>query len=198
MKRFFIILFLVFFFALGAFLYYYFVPHAIPLTPQDEALLVYPKDLVDYFKGMSFDENALSVSKKRYNDGGELLMLEYSSAREDTPYIAITISKEKNQDETSLGFTTLWNGYEIGLTLGNRDFLVREDENFILLGDETRFGFVLYGDETVGNVCVIRSGAHIYSLIFLGIYFDDADLFSHLMSSRISAMGKIEDSATPR
>jgi len=175
--------------ACASFVFYYvWSAKEVPLSAEDKTLLVSPYDLIEYFEGFDVDEEAISMSKKKYADGAEELTLEYQSTGEGQPYLSVSVDREIAVKDTAFGYKAIWHGFTIGLNLGDRNFEVKEVTDFIALGDESRFGIVYYENKQVGNVFVIRAGANIYSLIMLGFYFDEAELFNDVLAERIAVL----------
>ena len=165
---------------------------SLPVSSGDKQLVVRAADLVPYFDEYSPDETAESLSKVRYLDQSEELDYEYDSGKEGEPYIAMTVSYERNMNDANTVYVTEWSGIRLGLNFADGKMELEENNSFYSAGDRSRFANILYDGDLVGHLLVAQKGNSVYAFIISGFVIDDPDVWRALFDDRISKLKENE------
>ncbi|MBT3814602.1 hypothetical protein HOE37_05030 [Candidatus Woesearchaeota archaeon] len=168
----------------------FFISGCIPLSISEEekGLLISVEDFQDY--DLSYLAEIGEYDKVAYTDGSIEIEYEYDSfeiEKVDQLMIMSSINFEKNVAEAKQSFRNFILAYKGGAYFG--DSKVEEQENFIDLGDETFFSFLVNDDDEIfGNIIQIRRGDKIYVFMIAGPYFEDPDLVEELLDPKLALM----------
>jgi hypothetical protein len=167
-----------------------FLTGCIPLSISEEekGLLISVEDFQDY--DFSYLAEIGEYDKVAYTDGSIELEYEYDSfevKKIDQLMIISSVNFERNIAEAKQSFRSFILAYKSGAYFG--DSKVEEQENFIDLGDETFFSFLVNDEgEIFGNIIQVRRGDKIYVFMIAGPYFDDPDLVEELLEPKLALM----------
>lgn len=161
----------------------------LEVTDGDSAVLIGADALVDYFSDYQPTSGGEVVRKVRYLDGTYELDLEYDVPEDDAqPYLSTTVSVERTVKDAFVIFETSWKATRLGLNIYDTDMGLREDNDFFSFGDRSRHGFIVFEDQTAGNMFVTQIDKKVFMFMISGFYFDDSEVFADLLMPRLERL----------
>ena len=161
----------------------------LPVQESDKRLLVQPSDLLTYFEDFQPIADAEVIKKIKYLDGSVELSLEYDVDDEDQPYMVVTVTREVSRADAMMVYKLAWSASLLGLTFGDSEMDVKEDNVLISIGDRSRFGLIKYEGNNVGTIFVFMKGNSIYEFLLSGLYIDDPEILHELFDARAEDLG---------
>jgi hypothetical protein len=160
----------------------------VPVTDDDKRTIVRSIDLVPYFDEYSPVEEFESFEKIRYVDQSEELSYEYDSPKEDEPYIAVTVTHDRNRSDANLTYSIEWSAQRLGLNIAGGDIGFEENSSFYSGGDRSRFADFTYDGESIGHLFVAQKGKSVYAFTITGFVMDDPTMWRELFDDRIAKL----------
>lgn len=160
------------------------------MTDEQLAMLVTFDDLNMFDIGDFETESCESYMSKTNIDGSLEIEYEFDSAKNEnnTDYLLISSQVEVNESirEAKESFRLTIDAFRLGLSISNKSLKLVEDKELFKWGDEYYSSYIVANDNIVGNLITARKDNKIFSLILMGIYFDDKDLLMELLGSKLS------------
>jgi hypothetical protein len=160
----------------------------VPVTNDDKKMVVRAGDLIPFFDEYSPVEKFESFEKLRYIDQSEELSYEYDSPKDDEPYIAVTVTHERNRGDANSTYSIEWSSQRLGLNIADGDIDLEENNSFYSSGDRSRFANITYGGDSVGHVFVAQKGKSVYAFTITGFVMDDPTMWRELFDNRIARL----------
>jgi hypothetical protein len=160
------------------------------MTDEQLAMLVTFDDLNMFDIGDFETESCESYMSKTNIDGSLEIEYEFDSAKNgnNRDYLLISSQVEVNESirEAKESFRLTIDAFRLGLSISNKSLKLVEDKELFKWGDEYYSSYIVANDNIVGNLITARKDNKIFSLILMGIYFDDKDLLMELLGSKLS------------
>jgi hypothetical protein len=171
------------------------------LTGTNVALAAGERDLVldiahltSWMSEYTPDPAAESVSKTRYIDDSYEIEYVYDVPEDDgAPYLSYTVTFEPTAGDATTTYVSLWGGTRFGFyVFGEVQVEVQEKNDLYQWGDESRMGLLLANGQPFGNVFVARKGKRVVYLLVSGVYFDDKESLTELLSPYMARLEAFE------
>ena len=154
---------------------------AVPIRPEDRAVLVDVQRLAAWAEMECPPTNGEVVVKKRYMDMAWELEYEFESQDEDGPfYVNCTVDLEPKLADAEMGYQAYWNGAQASLRLFGSNCRVVET-NLFRWGDKSRCAVFVTDKGPVGHMVAGRKGRRVFFLMFVGAYTDEPDRLADLL-----------------
>ncbi|MGH9334495.1 MAG: hypothetical protein ACRD21_12175 [Vicinamibacteria bacterium] len=152
----------------------------VELGPGERELVLDISHLTGWMEDYIPNLKGEKVVKRRYVDDSYEIEYVYDLPDDDdAPYLSYSLTFEPSESDASTTYVSLWGGTKIGFYVsGEVEVKVREDNDLLRWGDESRFGVLFADGQPFGNVFVAKKGKRVVYLIVSGIYFDDAETVS--------------------
>ena len=160
----------------------------VPVTDEDRRIVVRAIDLIPYFDEYSPVEEFESFEKVRYIDQSEDLNYKYDSPKVDEPYLAVTVTHERNRSDANTTYAMECSAQRFGLNLADGDFDLVENNSFYSAGDRSRFASISYNGESVGHLFVAQKGNSVYAFTMTVFVMDDPTIWRELFDDRIARL----------
>ena len=167
----------------------------VPLTPLDQAVLITPDEIGEYFEDWKPIRGITQTTKTQYRDGTFDVEMAYTPQPEDEPHIHSVISHTINIKEAIGVFHANW--FMMSRHDDPEDIL-RERNDLFSAGDASRLGFMEVDGETVGMIIIARKGRNVISFSMNGLFIDNPEILrllfdlSQLADYPIKIGGKAE------
>ncbi|NQU24688.1 MAG: hypothetical protein HQ567_25685 [Candidatus Nealsonbacteria bacterium] len=163
------------------------------VTAEDRQLIVDAQTLAECMEDFTADPQNETITKTRYFDRSYDIEYEYDDPSDDyEPYLYFCVTVERNSSDALTSYVAAWQTSKLGMAWGSdAEVKVVECNDLFRWGDQSKFAILKVDGEPAGNLFAARRGNLVVDLILGGVYFDDAETFSSLMSS---ALENIEDS----
>ena len=162
-----------------------------PVTAADRAVLVDIDLLTEWMVDEYIPEKrGESLIKTRYIDGSYDIEYEYDIPEDlNAPYLSCTVTVEPTTSDAQTSYVAMWGGSQLALSLlSDIEIDVVERNDLFRWGDRSRFAILSTEGEPFGNVFITRTGKYIFYIIISGIYFDNHEGISGLLSERLGQL----------
>jgi hypothetical protein len=177
---------------------YVFYAHEVeqPLEEADRSLVITAEDIVARAPEMKADPERGRLRKVRFLDGSRELSYEYESPdeAESTLYLSYIAGVEPTANDAHLVYISEGASFKLGLQIGAEGDMKLVDRNELWRwGDESRCAVITNDGHAVGNLFMGRQGRRRFTLVIIGVYFDDdaaiADLLEPMLRELESYSG---------
>jgi hypothetical protein len=156
----------------------------VALEEGERSLVLDISHLAEWMPDYTPDPAREKVTKRRYiDDSSEIEYVYDVPDQDDAPYLSYTLSFEPSEGDASTTYLSYWGGTRIAFyAFGEIEVDVSEKNDLFRWGDESRFALLSSAGAPFGNVFVAKKGRTVVYLIVSGIYFDDAENASGLLT----------------
>lgn len=165
----------------------YFAVHGIssrPASEEEKQLVVDADALVPY--GAEVDPKCGKYTTTRNLDA--TTAIEYECETESV-YIQSMAEVSPNVRDARQSFLIAMGAYKAGVAIGDATLQRRDD--LLDLGDDSYAAILRAGNESAGNVFVVRQGRVVYATMISGLYFDEAEPVEELIAPVLEAGTKL-------
>ena len=162
-----------------------------PVSARDRAVLVDIDLLTEWMADEYIPEKrGETLTKTRYIDGSYDIEYEYDIPEDLTaPYLSCTVTVELTSSDAQTSYVAMWSGSQLGMSLlSDVEIDVVERNDLFRWGDRSRFAILFTEGEPFGNVFIARSGKYIFYMVISGIYFDNREGISGMLSERLDRL----------
>lgn len=181
---------------LGTAIYVFFIREIEePVTAGDRGLVITAERLAHFVPTLQPDPSRGNVRKVRHLDGSRELTYEYEAAEGDEKplYVNHEIGVERSAEDARYAYGGLGIGTNIGLRLGGTGNLRQVERNELWRwGDDSRCVVLVNGDARVGNLFMARKGRRYFSLMIVGVYFEDRQAIQELLGPMLQRLDSYE------
>jgi hypothetical protein len=182
---------------LGALCYVLFIHETEePVTAADRELVITAERLAQFVPTLHPDPSRGTLRKVRHFDGSREITYEYETPEgADEPlYVNFLVGLERNAQDATYSYTGQKIGTKIGMRLEGGGHLQEVDRNDLWhWGDDSRCALLTNGGKPVGNVFMARKGSRYFSLMIVGVYFQEAGPIRELLGPMLQRL----DNYTP-
>ncbi len=154
---------------------------------KEKSLLITIDDLQEY--NIDYSEEYMGKFLKRDYGSNWEIKYEYDSpdkAGVSPIFLISRVEFEKNSKEAEDSFNQGIIAYKGGSLIGGAT--IEEKTNARNFGDNTYFAFLKKEDKIIGNIIVVRKKDKIFNLLLSGLYFEDDETLSELISPKLKLM----------
>jgi hypothetical protein len=169
---------------------YFYSAQQQDITAHDQQLLVTPVELEPYFIDFKANNSEIAYQKVKYIDGAIELSMEYDVVEEDHPYVSVVITRSRKKADALSNFYLAWSAQNAFFNAYDSAFEIVEDNEFFNLGDKSRFAFINYESNPVGNRLVFLQGKTVYEFTMTGFYIDQQQIWEDLFAGKLSQLKK--------
>jgi hypothetical protein len=157
-----------------------------PLQPADRSLLVTLESLAEF--GLASPDGYAAHEKLRRQRVGDSLLIEYQFETPEggPPFVYSSVELHPSPRDACLSFSA----GNLGLRMSTLEATDRND--LFSYGEKSRFALVQNEGEPVGNVFAMCRSRTAMLVMFVGLYFDDADSWRALIEPRLEALAAFE------
>jgi hypothetical protein len=157
---------------------------SVALADGERELVLDITHLTGWIPDYSPNRAAETVQKTRYIDDSFEIEYVYAIPEDDgAPYLSYSVTFEPSETDASTTYVSLWGGTRVAFyAFGGTQVEVQEKNEIFRWGDESRFGLLLTEGRPFGNVFVAKKGKRVVYLLLSGVYFDDPENFSGLLT----------------
>lgn len=161
------------------------------LAPGERELLLDIGHLAAWMQGYAPNLAGETVTKTRYLDHSYEIQYTYEIPEDESaPYLSYMLNFEPTETDANSTYFSLWGGSRIAFyAFGAADVQVDENDDLFRWGDESRFGILRSRGRPFGNVFVARRGKTVVYLLVTGIYFEDGQSVSALLTPYLERLG---------
>ena len=160
-----------------------------PLSAGERRLLLDIEHLSAWTDGYQPDVGRELATKKRYFDDSYELEYVYDVPDENAPYLTYSVTFESDETDARTTYASFWGGTHVGFFVGDGDFRVREENDLLRWGDDSKLGILTADGRAFGNVFLARDGNRVVYFLVAGIYFDEADALDALLTPYLDRLG---------
>lgn len=165
----------------------------VEVKPGDGALFLRVKDLREHGVELpTGSETFENVRRIAYFDGAIDIEyeLELPEDAENAIYLMQTVSESRKASDASAGRAI--EDTTIGVALKAYGVDRHEVAGFGKYGDASNFYILKKDGKEVGNFYTMRHGSKTYSMISIGVFFEDTDVWRELMEPKLKAISGYE------
>ncbi len=181
---------------LGTLIYVLFIHETEePVTRADRELVVTAEHLKEFLPTLQFDANHGTLRKVRHLDGSRELTYEYDPAEEEhvTLYVSHSVGVERSARDARYSYAGMDIGTKLGLRLqGGGQIRQLDRSDLWRWGDESKCVLLMNGDKKVGNIFTGRKGRRYFTLMIIGIYFEEAQPIHELLDAILQKLDSYE------
>jgi hypothetical protein len=157
-----------------------------PMQPADESLLVTLASLSQFGLELPAGYEEHQAFRREGTTGGTVT-IEYEFAAPDggPPVVYASVELHPSQRDACLSYSA----GNVGIRLSALELSERND--LFAYGDKSRFALIESDGEPVGNVFAMCRSRTAMLVLFVGIYFDDADAWRALIEPRLEALAAL-------
>lgn len=166
----------------------------VPLTADERGLLLDAAYIADWMDGFEPDPGKEVATKRVYFDDSYEIEYKYEHEWEDGAlFLYHSVFWEPKLTDAIAIYTSLWVGAKVGLKFGGGTAAtIEEQQGFFEWGEVSRFGFLKAEEALFGNVFIARSGKHVTYFMVSGVYFDEPESFSELLTPYLEKMEQLK------
>lgn len=156
----------------------------LELTAPERELVLDIAHLSVWLGEYAPDTASETVTKTRYIDDSYEIEYVYDVPEDDAaPYLTYTLAFEQNTSDATTTFHSYWGGTKVAFyVFGDVDISVEEKNELFAWGEESTFGVLQADGVPFGNVFIAKKGETVVYLLVSGLYFDDTETISELLS----------------
>ena len=166
-----------------------------PVTARDHAILVDIDMLAEWmYEEYIPEKRGETLIKTRYIDGSYDIEYEYDIPEDmNAPYLSCIVTVERTISDAQTSYVAIWGGSQLGFSLlSDIEIDLVERNDLFRWGDRSRFAILKTEGEPFGNVFITRTGKYIFYIIISGVYFDNHDGISGLLSEPLSQLSSYQ------
>jgi hypothetical protein len=168
----------------------------VAILPKDEAVVVQVEDVRQYL-GEKFTPlaSAETIKKSRYFDGSHEIDYTYDHPRDgqQTLYLSNTVGIERDVSEAIGNYHGSRVAIRATMSVLGETKLTHTDRNDLFRwGDDSSLSIISSDGEPVGNLFCARKGNRVFTLLMVGLYFDDAEGIRNLLGPKLAQLEKYE------
>ena len=162
-----------------------------PFQPADESALVTLETLAEY--GLELPEGYAYHEKWSRERLVGTLMIEYEfqNPAGGPPFVHSSAEIYPTPDNACLAFKA----GNVGIKISSLELIDRND--LFSYGEKSRFAVIDNGGKPVGNVFTMCRSRSVLLVMFVGLYFDDAEAWRSLIEPRLEALEALEAANPP-
>jgi hypothetical protein len=181
---------------LGTAIYFLFI-HEIeePVTATDRSMIITAERLTEFVPTLQPDPSRGNLRKVRHHDGSRELTYEYETpdGTEKSLYVNHEVNVERSPQDAQYAYGGLGIGTNIGLRLGGTGKVRQVERNDLWRwGDDSKCVLLMNGDDKVGNLFMARKGRRYFSLMIVGVYFEDRQAIQQLLGPMLQRLDSYE------
>jgi predicted Zn finger-like uncharacterized protein len=176
---------------LSALIYFVFIRDIEePLTAADRELPITAERLRAFVPTLHTDPTRGNLRKVRHLDGSRELTYEYESAGdgEESLYVNHEIGVERTEQDARYAYGGLGIGTNLGLRLEGDKLRQVERNELWRWGDDSKCVLLMNGDNKVGNLFMARKGRRYFSLMIVGVYFENPQAVRELLDRMLQRL----------
>lgn len=159
-----------------------------PLKPGDEAAFVTAEALLATTSNdAKVDATKVKQGREKLIAGGVDLSYEYESEKPPL-YVSTQISIANSAADAKNSFLGQSVGGAAGLAIAGEGVKLEDRDDMFKWGDQSKHKRLTMDGKPVGHFFIAQKGKYVFTTIFSGIYFDDADALAALLAPRLAAM----------
>ena len=162
------------------------------ISDHDRNLIISPVQLEPYFTDFKSVNSAIKVNKVKYIDGELELRMDYDIDDDEQPYMSVVITKSRKKSDASSTYFIAWTAQNAIYNAYDSKFEVVEDNEFFSVGTQSRFAFVNYDGQILGNRLVFMQDKTVYEFTLTGFYIDDADIWRELFAGKLEQLQRFK------
>lgn len=176
----------------GVGFFFHYTASEIPVTEKDREMILDISTLARWIEGYKPDVGKETVVKRRFWDRTVELEYEYSVPEDEgAPYLQFVVGFERKRSDAVIAYHSMWGGAKLGLHFGGEaEVSIKERNDLFKWGDQSRFGMLVHKGSPGGNVFVARKGKRVVTVVIAGIYFDDRETISELLTPVLDKIGR--------
>jgi hypothetical protein len=166
-----------------------------PVTATDRGMVITAERLADFAPNLQPDSSRGNLRKARHLDGSRELTYEYESAEgaAKTLFVNHQIGVEGSAQDAQYAYGGLGIGTNIGFRLGGAGEMRQVERNDLWRwGDDSKCALLMNGDAKVGNLFMARKGRRYFSLMIVGVYFEDPQAIQELLGPMLQRLDSYE------
>lgn len=162
-------------------------------TREERALLLDIWHLSSWMAGYTPDLAGERMTKTRYFDDSYEIEYVYDlPGDEAAPYLTYSLTFEGTEADARGTYTSIWGGTKVAfMLLGDTEVSVDERSELFQWGDFSRFGVLTTDGVPFGNVFLARRGSLVVYLLLAGVYFDEGESVSELLTPYLEKLEKL-------
>jgi hypothetical protein len=165
------------------------------LAPGERELMLDIGHLAGWMEGYAPDLAGETVIKTRYADHSYDIQYTYEVPDDSAPYLSYMLNFEPTETDADSTYFSLWGGSKVAFyAFGAMDVAVDEQDDLFRWGDESRFGVLRTEGKPFGNVFIAKRGKTVVYLLLTGIYFEDPDNVSTLLTPYLEKLDALPPS----
>lgn len=126
-----------------------------------------------------------TMSKERWFDGSVTVEYEFNVPDDpEMPFVYSVAEVHRSRSDAAVSYST--GNFAAPLGLGDAEMVDQSDS--FRYGDASKFALFTYNGEPYGNYFAMQDGKTVFMVMTSGFYFDDAELWSELIESTLSAV----------
>ncbi|HEY7311564.1 MAG TPA: hypothetical protein VH643_19530 [Gemmataceae bacterium] len=181
---------------LGTAFYFVFV-HEIeePVTAADRGMVITSGRLAEFIPALQHDPSRGKLRKVRHLDGNRELTYEYEAeeGEDNSLFIQHQIGVERTAQDAQYAYGGLGIGTNIGLRiLGSGKVRQVERNDLWRWGDDSKCILLMNGDNKVGNLFMARKGRRYFTLMIVGVYFENSNAIQQLLGPTLQRLDSYE------
>ena len=155
--------------------------------PADESMLVTLERLSEFGLRLPADyAQHEKWGRERVIDGTILIEYEFQHPDGGPPFVYSSVELHRSARDACLSFSA----GNLGLRLSSLDPTDRND--LFTYGEKSRFALVEHEGKPVGNVFAMCHSRTVMLVMFVGLYFDDAEQWRALIEPALQALEEFE------
>jgi hypothetical protein len=181
---------------LGTAIYFVFI-HEFeePVTATDRGVVITVERLAEFVPNLQPDPSRGKLQKVRHLDGSRELTYEYETEEgaEKALFVNHQVGVERSAQDAQYAYGGLGIGTNIGLRLGSTGNVRQVERNDLWRwGDDSKCALLMNGDNKVGNLFMARKGRRYFSLMIVGVYFEDRQAIQQLLGPMLQRLDSYE------
>lgn len=164
----------------------------LPLAAGDDAAFVTAEDLFAS-TGQNVKPDPAKVKQGREKQLGGSVEISYEYESEAPPlYVSTLVSIEKSASSAKNTYLGQSVGGLAGMAIAGQGLTLEDRDDLFKWGEQSKHKRLMMEGKPVGHFFITRKDKRVFTTIFSGVYFDDAESLSALLTPRLAAMEKLE------
>jgi hypothetical protein len=180
----------------GTLIYFAFVHDIeVPVAAADRDVVITAERLAEFAPGLEPDPNRGNLRKVRHLDGSRDLTYEYESEEgaKSPLYVNNEIGVERTAQDAQYAYGGLGIGTNLSFRLGGEGNMRQVERNDLWRwGDNSKCALLMKGDKKVGNLFMACKGRRYFSLMIVGVYFEDGQAIQELLGPMLQRLDGYE------
>lgn len=177
--------------------FYFFFLHEIEeqVTATDRGVIVTTERLAEFVPNLQHDPGRGKLQKVRHLDGSRELTYEYEAEEgsDKSLYVNHQVGVERTAQDAQYAYGGLGIGTNLGLRLGSSGNVRQVERNDLWRwGDDSKCVLLMNGGNKVGNLFMARKGRRYFTLMIVGVYFENSDAIQQLLGPMLQRLDSYE------